>query len=313
MINLYTILLIGVTLAVILSRRTMYAILLLILLFTLVAVFVYSLGVDFIGLIFVIVYVGAIATLFLFIVMMLGGEDWETRAPLDLNTNNLLNASGYISNRWASFINKANWYAKHIVLDLLIVFGFGLSLIGLVSDSFAGHFPAWLDVAQSTYNSNMFNTSFLYGVFFYDYWYLPFLLAGVVLFIAMLGSIVLTTRLFVCTSFAAAKAPNISSDATDKDKKSAVKPADKDADSLLANLVAKQQLDHELPVSWWLPQLLLTGLCFVVGWVFKDFFIVSDLSRWLYIGGISMIYLVVSHRFYEYQVAKRVAKLSRKS
>ena len=43
--------------------------------------------------------------------------------------------------------------------------------------------------------------------------------------------------------------PTKEKDATDKDKKSAVKPADKDADSLLANLVAKQQLDHELPVS----------------------------------------------------------------
>jgi len=75
LLNLYTILLIGVTLAVILSRRTMYAILFLILLFALIAVFVYNLDVDFIGLIFVIVYVGAIATLFLFIVMMLGGED----------------------------------------------------------------------------------------------------------------------------------------------------------------------------------------------------------------------------------------------
>ena len=75
LMNLYSLLLIGVTLAVILSRRTMYAILFLILLFTLIAIFVYSLGIDFIGLVFVIVYVGAIATLFLFIVMMLGGEE----------------------------------------------------------------------------------------------------------------------------------------------------------------------------------------------------------------------------------------------
>ena len=74
MINLYSILLVAITLATILSRRTMYAILYLILLFALIAIFVLSLGVDFIGLIFIIVYVGAIATLFLFIIMMLGGE-----------------------------------------------------------------------------------------------------------------------------------------------------------------------------------------------------------------------------------------------
>src|SRR6185437_7946124 len=96
LLNLYTILLIGVTLAVILSRRTMYAILFLILLFALIAVFVYNLDVDFIGLIFVIVYVGAIATLFLFIVMTLGGEDWPQTPAVDLSSHNLLNASGFI-------------------------------------------------------------------------------------------------------------------------------------------------------------------------------------------------------------------------
>jgi NADH:ubiquinone oxidoreductase subunit 6 (subunit J) len=73
--NLYIFLLVGTTLAVVLSRRTMYGILFLILLFAMMALFVVSLKVDFIGLIFVIVYVGAIATLFLFIIMMLGGED----------------------------------------------------------------------------------------------------------------------------------------------------------------------------------------------------------------------------------------------
>jgi NADH:ubiquinone oxidoreductase subunit 6 (subunit J) len=75
MLNLYTLLLVGVTLATVLSRRTMYAILYLIVLFALVAFVVMSWKIDFIGLIFIIVYVGAIATLFLFIVMMLGGED----------------------------------------------------------------------------------------------------------------------------------------------------------------------------------------------------------------------------------------------
>jgi NADH:ubiquinone oxidoreductase subunit 6 (subunit J) len=64
-----------VTIGVILARRSMYAILNLILLFVLVAFIVISLKVDFIGLIFIIVYVGAIATLFLFIIMMLGGEE----------------------------------------------------------------------------------------------------------------------------------------------------------------------------------------------------------------------------------------------
>lgn len=35
----------------------------------------------------------------------------------------------------------------------------------------------------------------MYGVFLYNNWYIPFLLAAVVLLVAMLGSIILTTRL----------------------------------------------------------------------------------------------------------------------
>jgi len=97
MLNLYTLLLVGTTLAVVLSRRTMYSILFLILLFVLTAFVVISFNVDFIGLIFIIVYVGAIATLFLFIIMMLGGEDWVSDPAIDLESHNLLSASGYRS------------------------------------------------------------------------------------------------------------------------------------------------------------------------------------------------------------------------
>lgn len=97
MLNLYTILLVATTLAVVLSRRTMYSILFLILLFVLVAFVVMSLNIDFIGLIFIIVYVGAIATLFLFIIMMLGGEDWVSDPAVDLESHNLLLGSGYRS------------------------------------------------------------------------------------------------------------------------------------------------------------------------------------------------------------------------
>lgn len=96
--NLYILLLVVTTLAVVLSRRTMYSILFLILLFAMMAVFVLSLKVDFIGLIFVIVYVGAIATLFLFIIMMLGGEDWISDPAMDVETYQLLLGCGYRSN-----------------------------------------------------------------------------------------------------------------------------------------------------------------------------------------------------------------------
>ncbi len=309
LLNLYSLLLIVVTLAVILSRRTMYAILLLILLFALIAIFVYSLGIDFIGLIFVIVYVGAIATLFLFIVMMLGGEDWEVHIPLDLETSNLLNASGFIGSRFAIFVNKFGWYLKHIVVDLLIIFVFGWSVIQLVAMNFAGQFSAWLDLTQTSYRESAFNSSFLYGVFFYDYWYLPFLLAGVVLFIAMLGSIVLTTRLLLPISKDSIKLPIQSSlDLSEEERKRILA----EPSPMLAQTVAKQKLELELPLSLWAPQLVWSAICLVVGFVCKDFFIVSELTRWTYVIVLSTIYLVVSYKLVDRIAIKRISKVSRK-
>lgn len=310
LLNLYSLLLIGVTLAVILSRRTMYAILFLILLFALIAIFVYSLGIDFIGLIFVIVYVGAIATLFLFIVMMLGGEDWEVRIPLGLETNNLLNASGFISSRLSSLLYKAGWYLKHIVMDLLIIFGFGWSVIQLVAMSFAGQFSSWLDLTQANYRESAFNSSFLYGVFFYDYWYLPFLLAGVVLFIAMLGSIVLTTRLLLPTSKDSPKSSTKDSlDLSEEERKRILS----EPSPMLAQTVAKQKLELELPMALWAPQLAWSAVCLVVGFVCKDFFIVSELTRWIYVIILSVIYLVVSYKLVDRIAIKRIIKIARKS
>lgn len=171
----------------------MYAILNLILLFTLVAIFVYSIGVDFIGLIFVIVYVGAIATLFLFIVMMLGGEEIDTNSPLANSTiPELINFSNA---KFMKCIVVGLRITNKFLLDLALMFGFGLIVLEMLSVSSAGNFNSWLDWISLTYESTFLNTSFIYGISFYNYWYLPLLIAGIILLIAMLGSIVLTTRL----------------------------------------------------------------------------------------------------------------------
>jgi len=197
LINLYSLLLIGVTLIVVLSRRTMYAILYLILLFVLIAFVVLTWGVDFIGLIFIIVYVGAIATLFLFIVMMLGGEDWAQDQNLTLDQYNLVKTSGFRTFWLWGYFNKFIWYLKSAAFDLAIVFVTGLILLEIFTGSFDGNFDSWLNEVQIAYNSELFNTSYLYGVLFYNFWYLPFLLAAIVLLIAMLSSIILTTRLLI--------------------------------------------------------------------------------------------------------------------
>lgn len=45
----------------------------------------------------------------------------------------------------------------------------GLILLEVVATDVISHFGAWLDVSQVSYLSTMFDTSYLYGIFFYNY------------------------------------------------------------------------------------------------------------------------------------------------
>jgi NADH-quinone oxidoreductase subunit J len=71
MFFLLYILILASSLLVITSRNTVQSVLYLILVFLLCSLLFIYLGADFIGLIIIIVYIGAIAVLFLFVVMML--------------------------------------------------------------------------------------------------------------------------------------------------------------------------------------------------------------------------------------------------
>lgn len=279
--NLYVFLLVGTTLAVVLSRRTMYGILFLILLFAMMALFVVSLKVDFIGLIFVIVYVGAIATLFLFIVMMLGGEDWVSDPATDLESYQLLLGSGYRANWLLALVSKAAWYAKHTVLDIAIAFIMATSFIQLVSSEFTGNFSSWLEVAAVDYSAQLFNNVYLYGVFFYNTWYIPFLLAAIVLLIAMLGSIVLTTRLLTVDGGA--------SGSSKLDPKSQEKAPSKTEGSILDKYMKQQKREEKLAAVLLPFEILWTVICVVLAWVCKGVFGATIVPYYFY----SLFWLVL--------------------
>ena len=282
MINLYSILLVAITLATVLSRRTMYAILYLIVLFALIAIFVVTLGVDFIGLIFIIVYVGAIATLFLFIIMTLGGESWNNDPALDLDTHNLLLGSGFRSSWVWNLMNKGSWYLKHIALDISIVFMVGLILLEVVATNVSSQFSAWLDVTQMNYMSTMFDTSYLYGIFFYNYWYIPFLLAAIVLLVAMLGSIILTTRLVLVDGD-----KKMSSREEEEMKKLAA-----DLPPMLKRIADKQKRDEKWATRVFPFEVLWLGLTWAGANFFKDPFMLNEIVRYMYLGGWITLYLV---------------------
>ena len=61
------------------SRNTVYSVFFLILVFVSVSILFIMIGAEFLGIIMLIVYVGAVAVLFLFVVMMLNVKDQITK------------------------------------------------------------------------------------------------------------------------------------------------------------------------------------------------------------------------------------------
>jgi NADH-quinone oxidoreductase subunit J len=148
---------------VVASRSAVHSVLWLIFAFCNCAGLFVLLGAEFLAMTLVIVYVGAVAVLFLFVVMMLGGSLVDIKKDLK---NNL-----------------------PIGLLLLGIFVFDLILVALAGIS--SHETR----AQSLIPilSEISNTHAIGNILYTDFM-LPFQVAGLILFVAMIGSIVLTLR-----------------------------------------------------------------------------------------------------------------------
>jgi len=151
---------------VILARNPVHAVLFLILAFFNAAGLFVLLGAEFLAMILVVVYVGAVAVLFLFVVMMLDVDFAELRA-------------GFI---------------RHAPLGLLV----GLVLLAelVLVVGFAAIEPGSLAKAAApipTPGSGVTNTEAIGRVLYTRYVYY-FQAAGLILLVAMIGAIVLTLR-----------------------------------------------------------------------------------------------------------------------
>ena len=147
----------------VISRNPVHSVLWLILAFLSSAGLFVLLGAEFVAMLLIIVYVGAVAVLFLFVVMMLDVDFAELKAEM----------------------------AKYMPLALLI----GLVILM----QFVMAFGAWeSNVAAETLRTQVVplevhNTAAL-GYVLYDQYFLLFQLAGLILLVAMIGAIVLTLR-----------------------------------------------------------------------------------------------------------------------
>lgn len=163
MLNLFLCLILVAALGVIFSRNIVQSVLYLILVFLLCSLLFIYLGADFIGLIILIVYIGAIAVLFLFVVMMLN----------------------------IRLLELASTFSIYLPLALFLSFIFFGIILFIYWKSL--HFIEFNTVVGYT-NWSIFNNIKIIGIgqLLFNENFILFIGATLLLFVAMIGVIILT-------------------------------------------------------------------------------------------------------------------------
>ncbi|MDC0544782.1 NADH-quinone oxidoreductase subunit J [Candidatus Pelagibacter sp.] len=149
------------------SKNTVHSVFFLILDFISISCLFIMIGAEFLGMIMLIVYVGAVAVLFLFVVMMLNVAQQK--------------------NQW--FASEAS--SRHIPIGLIISVIIFFELIIVIGGW--KYKPDLFDINNSLNNFSISNTHSLGQVLYTDYIHV-FQLSGMILLVAMIGAIVLTFR-----------------------------------------------------------------------------------------------------------------------
>ena len=149
------------------SKNTVHSVFFLILDFISISCLFIMIGAEFLGMIMLIVYVGAVAVLFLFVVMMLNVAQQK--------------------NQW--FAGQAT--SKHIPIGLIISTLIFVEIIIVIGGwKFK---PEIFDINNSVVQTNISNTHSLGQILYTDYIHV-FQISGMILLVAMVGAIVLTFR-----------------------------------------------------------------------------------------------------------------------
>ena len=151
------------SLCVVLSKNSVYSVLWLIFAFINGAGLMILLGAEFLAMMLIVIYVGAVAVLFLFVIMMLDMHFNKTITQLKEN------------------LALSIFIALIMFADLVIIILLGTKNINFSSDiSFA-------------ITNNISNTKAIGGVLYTDFM-LPFQMAGLILFVSMIACITLTLK-----------------------------------------------------------------------------------------------------------------------
>ena len=149
------------------SKNTVHSVFFLILDFISISCLFIMIGAEFLGMIMLIVYVGAVAVIFLFVVMMLNVAQQK--------------------NQW--FASQEN--SGHIPIGLIISTVIFFELIIVIGGW--KYKPDLLEISNISVSQDVSNTHSLGAVLYTDYIHI-FQLSGMILLVAMVGAIVLTFR-----------------------------------------------------------------------------------------------------------------------
>ena len=149
------------------SKNTVHSVFYLILDFISISCLFIMIGAEFLGMIMLIVYVGAVAVLFLFVVMMLNVAQQKNQ--------------WFLSSQSSGHIPVGLIISGIIFLELIIVIG-GWK-----------YKPEFLNKVNLSNIDNLSNTHSLGMVLYTDYIHI-FQISGMILLVAMIGAIVLTFR-----------------------------------------------------------------------------------------------------------------------
>jgi NADH-quinone oxidoreductase subunit J len=150
------------------SKNTVHSVFFLILDFISISCLFIMIGAEFLGMIMLIVYVGAVAVLFLFVVMMLNVAEQKGQ---------------WFSSRWDG--------GTHIPVGLLVSLIIFFELIIVIGGW--KYKPDLLNSLSINISTDVTNTRSIGNVLYTDYIHL-FQISGMILLVAMIGAIVLTYR-----------------------------------------------------------------------------------------------------------------------
>ena len=149
------------------SKNTVHSVFFLILDFISISCLFIMIGAEFLGMIMLIVYVGAVAVLFLFVVMMLNVAQQK--------------------NQWFASQESSGHIPVGLIISTIIFFELIIVIGGWK------YKPDLFDINNSINNFSESNTHSLGQILYTDYIHV-FQLSGMILLVAMIGAIVLTFR-----------------------------------------------------------------------------------------------------------------------